>query len=115
MNKLYNRIIWENGTTPALNEDNLNAMSKGIDDIDDRVIDLGGAVLDVLPDLEDMLSHAEELKEYRDDAVAAATSAEDDEEDRRLDDHRQRASGGEGSLRHHWVLDNLHNSLGNLV
>lgn len=81
MNKLYNRIIWENGTTPALNEDNLNAMSKGIDDIDDRVIDLGGAVLDVLPDLEDMLSHAAELKEYRDDAVAAAASAEDDEED----------------------------------
>lgn len=78
MNKLYNRIIWENDTTPALNEDNLNAMSKGIDDIDDRVLDLGVAVLEVIPDLQDMLSNATQLKEYRDDAVAAATSAEGD-------------------------------------
>lgn len=81
MNKLYNRIIWENDTTPALNEDNLNAMSKGIDDIDNRVLDLGVAVLEVIPDLQDMLSNATQLKEYRDDAVAAATSAESDEED----------------------------------
>ena len=81
MNKLYNRIIWENDTTPALNEDNLNAMSKGIDDIDDRVLDLGAAVLEVIPELEDILSNATQLKEYRDDAVAAATSAEGDEED----------------------------------
>ena len=81
MDKLYDRIDWENGTTPALNEDNLNAMSKGIDDIDDRVLSLGSAVLEVIPDLEDMLSNAQQLKEYRDDAVAAATSAEGDEED----------------------------------
>jgi len=81
MDKLYDRIDWVNDTTPALNEDNLNAMSKGIDDIDDRVLSLGSAVLEVIPDLEEMLSHAEELKEYRDDAVAAAASAEDDEED----------------------------------
>lgn len=81
MNKLYNRIIWENDTTPALNEDNLNAMSKGIDDIDDRVLDLGSAVLEVIPDLQDMLSNAQQLQQYRDDAVAAATSAESDEED----------------------------------
>ena len=81
MDKLYDRIDWVNDTTPALNEDNLNAMSKGIDDIDDRVLSLGSAVLEVIPDLEEMLSHAEELKEYRDDAVAAAESAEDDEED----------------------------------
>ena len=81
MDKLYDRIDWENNTTPALNEDNLNAMSKGIDDIDDRVLSLGSAVLEVIPDLEEMLSHAQELKQYRDDAVAAATSAEADEED----------------------------------
>ena len=81
MNKLYNRIDWVNDTTPALNEDNLNAMSKGIDDIDDRVLDLGTAVLEVIPDLQDMLSNATQLKEYRDDAVAAATSAESDASD----------------------------------
>lgn len=40
MVKLYNRIYFSNGTTPALNETNLNAMSKAIDDIDNRVIDL---------------------------------------------------------------------------
>lgn len=81
MDKLYDRIDWENNTTPALNEDNLNAMSKGIDDIDDRVLSLGSAVLEVIPDLQDMLSNAQQLKQYRDDAVAAATSAESDEED----------------------------------
>ena len=34
--KLFDRIFWHNNTTPAINEDNLNAMSKAIDDIDDR-------------------------------------------------------------------------------
>lgn len=79
MNKLYNRIIWENDTTPALNEDNLNAMSKGIDDIDDRVLDLGAAVLEVIPELEDILSNAEQIEEYRDEAQAAAESADADQ------------------------------------
>lgn len=79
MNKLYNRIIWENDTTPALNEDNLNAMSKGIDDIDDRVLNLGAAVLEVIPELEDILSNAEQIEEYRDEAQAAAESADADQ------------------------------------
>ena len=81
MDKLYDRIDWVNDTTPALNEDNLNAMSKGIDDIDNRVLSLGSAVLEVIPDLEEILSHAEQLEEYRDEAQAAAQSAEGDEED----------------------------------
>ena len=38
--KLFQRIFWHNDTTPAINEDNLNAMSKAIDDIDDRLIAL---------------------------------------------------------------------------
>ena len=81
MNKLYDLITWHNNTTPAINEDNLNAMSQAIDDIDDRVIELGGAVLEVIPELEDMLSNAQQLKQYRDDADAAATSAKSDKED----------------------------------
>lgn len=81
MNKLYDLITWHNNTTPAINEDNLNAMSQAIDDIDDRVIDLGGAVLETIPELEDILSNAQQIKDYRDEALAAATSAEDDEED----------------------------------
>lgn len=81
MNKLYDLITFHNNTTPALNEDNLNAMSEALNDIDDRVVSLGGAVLEVIPDLEDILSHAEQLEEYRDEAQAAAESAEDDKED----------------------------------
>ena len=81
MNKLYDLITFHNNTTPALNEDNLNAMSEALDAIDDRVIDLGGAVLEVIPDLEDILSNAQQLQQYRDDAVAAASAAEDDKED----------------------------------
>ena len=46
LSKLFNRIFWSNNTTPAINEDNLNAMSKAIDDIDDRVIQLAGDVIE---------------------------------------------------------------------
>ena len=81
MNKLYDLITFHNNTTPALNEDNLNAMSEALDAIDNRVVDLGGAVIEVIPELEDILSHAEQLEEYRNEAQAAAESAEDDKED----------------------------------
>ena len=81
MNKLYDLITWHNDTTPAVNEDNLNAMSQALDGIDDRVVSLGGAVLEVIPDLENILSNAEQLEQYRNDAVAAAQAAEGDEED----------------------------------
>lgn len=50
MNKLFERIFWHNGTAPALNETNLNAMSKALDDIDNRVCELG--------------AYAPETKEY---------------------------------------------------
>ena len=44
MEKLYDRIDFHNDTTPALNETNLNAMSKGIDDIDDRLINVANMI-----------------------------------------------------------------------
>ena len=47
--KLFQRIFWHNNTTPALNEDNLNAMSKGLSDVDDRVIELGSTVMEIGP------------------------------------------------------------------
>lgn len=78
MNKLYDRIIWVNDSTPALNEDNLNAMSKGIDDIDDRVLSLGSAVLEVIPDLEDLRDNAEQIIS---DTQGYAESAEQDAQD----------------------------------
>ena len=61
MNKLYDRIDWNNNTTPALNETNLNAMSKAIDDIDDRVIEIAADVTTTIPELEEMVDKMEEL------------------------------------------------------
>lgn len=63
MIKLFNRIFWHNNTTPAINEDNLNAMSKAIDDIDDRVIELGGEVLETVPELQDLADRLEAMTE----------------------------------------------------
>ena len=61
--KLYERIDWHNNTTPAINETNLNAMSKGLDDIDDRVISLAGTVMETVPQVEEDLDAAEALVE----------------------------------------------------
>lgn len=59
--KLFSRIIWHNNTTPAINEDNLNAMSKGLDDLDNRVIGLAGTILEDVPLIQQYLSQADEL------------------------------------------------------
>lgn len=61
--KLFERIFWHNNTTPAINEDNLNAMSQAIDEIDDRVIMLGDDVLTVVPQIQAYLEQAEDLVE----------------------------------------------------
>lgn len=61
MEKLYDRIDFNNNTTPALNETNLNAMSKAIDDIDDRVIEIAGDVLVVVPEILDKYADIEAL------------------------------------------------------
>ena len=61
--KLFQRIFWHNNTTPAINEDNLNAMSKAIDDIDNRVIELGDDVIEVVPQIQTYLDQAEDLVE----------------------------------------------------
>ena len=63
MEKLYDRIIFVNGTAPALNDANLNAMSKAIDDIDDRVLLLGTDVLTVIPQIQAYLEQAETIEE----------------------------------------------------
>ena len=61
MNKLYDLITWHNNTTPAINEDNLNAMSQAIDDIDDRVVDIAGTIMETVPELEGMIDEVETL------------------------------------------------------
>ncbi len=63
MNKLYDIITFHNNTTPALNEANLNAMSKAIDDIDDRVIELGADVLEKVPQIMEIFDEVETLSE----------------------------------------------------
>lgn len=61
MNKLYNPIDWANGTTPAINEDNLNAISQGLSDVDDRVIALAGTVMEDVPEVKQMLEDVEDI------------------------------------------------------
>ena len=68
--KLFQRIFWHNNTTPAINEDNLNAMSKAIDDIDDRVIELGSAAMEAAV-------YVEEAKESALDSEAYAKGTRD--------------------------------------
>ena len=61
MEKLYDRIIWRNNNTPALNESNLNSLSKAVDDIDDRVIEIAGDVMTVVPQIQAYLEQADDL------------------------------------------------------
>lgn len=63
MEKLYDRIDWHNNSTPALNESNLNSMSKAIDDIDDRLIELGDDVFVVVPQIQALVEALEELSQ----------------------------------------------------
>lgn len=63
MEKLYDKIIWHNNNEPAINEDNLNAMSEAIDGLDDRVIAIGNDVFVKLPQIQAYLDQAEDLVE----------------------------------------------------
>lgn len=79
MNKLYDRIYWHNNTTPALNESNLNSMSKAIDDIDDRVIQLADDIVDDIADIhqwhDETYQYKQDAEQYASDAHGYATSA----------------------------------------
>lgn len=73
--KLVQRIFWHNNTTPAINEDNLNAMSKSLDDIDNRVIELAGTIMEDVPAIMEGLEIIEPAIQTIDQSVAAATAA----------------------------------------
>ena len=75
MNKLYDRIIWYNNTTPALNQSNLNDMSKAIDDIDDRVIAMYGEVTEIVADVNLAAQAAQQAAEDAQGYAAAAQEA----------------------------------------
>lgn len=61
--KLFQRIFFNNNSTPALNADNLNAMSKAIDDIDNRLIEVGSDALVIVPQIQAYLAQSENLVE----------------------------------------------------
>lgn len=68
--KLFQRIFWHNNTTPAINEDNLNAMSKGLSDVDDRVVELAGTIMETVPALEGDIADLQELAEKLEEMTA---------------------------------------------
>ena len=72
MNKIYNPIVWVNNSPPALNEDNLNAMSQGLSDLDDRVIELAG---DIVLSVTECADAAQDAQDAADTASAAAITA----------------------------------------
>lgn len=63
MEKLYDRQYWHNNATPALNESNLNSLSKAVDEIDDRVVELADDVMVIVPQIQHYLDQAEDLVE----------------------------------------------------
>lgn len=97
--KLFQRIFWHNDTTPALNEDNLNAMSKAIDDIDDRVIDLGSTIMEIGPKIA-------EAEEFALDSEAWAQGTRDGVP----------VSSDDPAYHHNakWYSENLQTDIGNL-
>lgn len=72
MEKLYDRIYWYNNTTPALNASNLNSMSKAIDDIDNRVIQIADEVVD---DIADIHQWHDDAYQYKNEAYQSAQNA----------------------------------------
>ena len=72
--KLYDRVYWDNNTTPAINEDNLNSLSKAVDDIDDRVISLAGTIMEDVPQIQEDIEELEEDFALIDGKIADATS-----------------------------------------
>lgn len=70
--KLFQRIFWHNNTTPAINEDNLNAMSKGLSDVDDRLISLAGTIQEDVVEIKADMEILNAALETIDDSVASA-------------------------------------------
>lgn len=73
--KLFTRIFWHNDTTPALNEDNLNAMSKAIDDIDDRVIEREGTIMESVANAHTYMITAQASAESAASSASSASSS----------------------------------------
>ena len=75
LSKLFNRIFWHNNTTPDINEDNLNAMSKGLSDVDDRLISLAGTIMEDVPQIQEDIADLQEAEATFNAAIQSAQDA----------------------------------------
>lgn len=75
--KIYDKTEhqWHNNTTPSINEDELNAISEGLSDIDDRVIELAGTIMEDVPAIIEGLEIIEPAIQTINQSVATATAA----------------------------------------
>lgn len=64
MNKLFERIFFKALSTPSLNASNMNAISKAVDDIDDRVIDLAVGINSISESVETAEKYASQIYHY---------------------------------------------------
>lgn len=77
MDKIYpDRLEFVNGSVPALNDTNLNKMSKALDDLDDRVIEVSGDIMTVVPEVREMLEEADALVESARVSASNASASE---------------------------------------
>lgn len=75
--KIYDKTEhqWHNNTTPSINEDELNAISEGLSDVDDRVIRLAGTIMEDVPRILEGLEIIEPAIENINQSVAAAANS----------------------------------------
>lgn len=71
----YRQHQWHNNTTPSINEDELNAISLGLSEVDDRVIDITGTLMEDVPRIIEGLEIIEPAIQTINQSVAAATAA----------------------------------------
>lgn len=72
--KLFQRIFFHNNTTPSINEDSFNAVSKGLSDVDDRVISLAGTIMEDVPQIQEDMEELEADMALIDTKIASATA-----------------------------------------
>lgn len=70
MEKAYSRQYFTNLTSPALNEDNLNAIDAGVDEIDNRVLEMHTKVFTAMKDEEERRKNENERKQFYEELIS---------------------------------------------
>lgn len=63
MEKLYERQIFKNNDIPAINETNLNILTKALDDVDTRVTQIATDVVETIPEIKELAEQVVEIIE----------------------------------------------------